>query len=94
MDNPVFNPNNPSPTITGELEGSNVRTFLANVFSYMCLSLVISGLTDEVDQMLREEGIIRHSIEHSLGILGQKERMPTLQILELTTMCGHGMIAA
>ncbi len=57
------------------------------------LSLVISGLTDEVDQMLREEGIIRHSIEHSLGVHGQTERLPTLQILELTSMCGHGCVS-
>jgi hypothetical protein len=57
------------------------------------LSLVISGLTDEVDQMLREEGIVRHSIEHSLGILGQTERLPTQQILEITSMCGHGCVS-
>jgi len=57
------------------------------------LSLVISGLTDEVDAMLRAEGIVRHSIEHSLGILGQTERLPTVQILELTSMCGHGCVS-
>jgi hypothetical protein len=57
------------------------------------LSLVISGLTDEVDEMLRAEGIVRHSIEHSIGILGQTERLPTLQILEFTSMCGHGCVS-
>ena len=57
------------------------------------LSVTISGLTEEVDQMLREEGIVRHSIEHSIGIHGQTERLPTLQILELTSMCGHGCVS-
>ncbi|MDA8216802.1 MAG: hypothetical protein M0Z94_04210 [Dehalococcoidales bacterium] len=57
------------------------------------ISVNISGLADEVDEILRSQGIVRHSIEHSLGILGRTERLPTRQILELTTMCGHGMIS-
>jgi hypothetical protein len=57
------------------------------------LSLVISGLTDEVDEMLRAEGIVRHSIEHSIGILGRTERLPTEQVLEITSMCGHGCVS-
>jgi hypothetical protein len=57
------------------------------------LSVTISGLTEEVGRMLREEGITRHSIEHSIGIHGQTERLPTQQILELTSMCGHGCVS-
>jgi hypothetical protein len=57
------------------------------------ISCNISGLADEVDEILRSQGLVRHSIEHSLGVLGQVERLPTRQILELTTMCGHGMIS-
>lgn len=57
------------------------------------ISVNISGLADEVDALLRSEGLLRHSIEHSLGVLGAVERLPTRQVLELTTMCGHGMIS-
>lgn len=57
------------------------------------ISVNISGLADEVDDILRSQGIVRHSIEHSLGVLGRTERLPTRQILEITTMCGHGMVS-
>jgi len=57
------------------------------------ISVNISGLADEVDEVLRSHGIIRHSIEHSLGVMGKTERLPSRQILELTTMCGHGTIS-
>jgi len=53
----------------------------------------ISGLAEEVDGILRSHGIVRHSIEHSLGVLGTIERLPTRQVLEITTMCGHGLIS-
>ena len=59
----------------------------------MGISVNISGLAAEVDDILRSQGIVRHSIEHSLGILGRTERLPTRQILELTTMCGHGLVS-
>ena len=57
------------------------------------LSVTISALTDEVDSLLRSQGLVRHSIEHALGILGRTERLPTQQILELTSMCGHGCVS-
>lgn len=57
------------------------------------LSVNISGLADEVDEILRSEGLVRHSIEHSLGVVGRTEMLPTRQILELTTMCGHGLVS-
>ena len=57
------------------------------------LSVTISALTDEVDGLLRSQGLVRHSIEHALGILGRTERLPTQQVLELTSMCGHGCVS-
>ena len=59
----------------------------------MGISVNISGLAAEVDDILRSHGIVRHSIEHSLGVFGRTERLPTRQILELTTMCGHGLVS-
>jgi hypothetical protein len=57
------------------------------------ISVNISGLAEAVDDILRSQGLVRHSIEHSLGVLGRIERLPTRQVLELTTMCGHGLIS-
>ncbi len=57
------------------------------------ISVNVSGRADEVDEILRSQGLVRHSIEHSLGVLGRTERLPTRQVLEITTMCGHGLIS-
>ncbi|MFQ6042307.1 MAG: hypothetical protein ACE5PV_15735 [Candidatus Poribacteria bacterium] len=57
------------------------------------ISINVSGLLDEVDECCKGIGINRHSVEHSLGISGQIERLPNREILELNTLCGHGMIS-
>jgi len=57
------------------------------------ISINVSGLADEVDRACRSIGIVRHSIEHSLGIHGQLDRLPRRETLELSTMCGHGMVS-
>ena len=57
------------------------------------LSLVISGLTDEVLGACREAGLKPHSINVSLGIWGKKELLPEESVLEITTMCGHHMVS-
>ncbi len=57
------------------------------------ISINVSGLLDEVQACCRKAGIERHSVEHSLGIWGAKERLPEKNILELNTMCGHGMVS-
>jgi hypothetical protein len=57
------------------------------------LSINISGLMDEVQACCRKAGLERHSAEHSLGFWGSKDRLPEREILELNTMCGHGMVS-
>jgi hypothetical protein len=57
------------------------------------ISINISGLLDEVHKCCRSMGIHRHSMEHSLGVSGHKDRLPNSDILELNTLCGHGMIS-
>lgn len=57
------------------------------------LSLVISGLTDEVLGACREAGLKPHSINVSLGVWGKKELLPEESVLEVTTMCGHHMVS-
>ncbi|MFO8089981.1 MAG: hypothetical protein R6U13_09120 [Desulfatiglandaceae bacterium] len=58
------------------------------------ISIIISGITDVVQEIMNEAGLgYIHSLEYSLGTWGQTDRLPDFEILELTTMCGHGMIA-
>jgi len=56
------------------------------------ISVIASGLMDRVYQLAQEIGIERHTVEYSLGIWGKIENLPDKKILEITTMCGHGMI--
>ena len=58
------------------------------------LSVNISGLMDEADHCCEDAGITRHSVEYSLGFRGQMDRLPERPALELSTMCGHGMVSA
>ena len=70
-----------------------VAAFLKNLAQAdLGLSVVISGLHAETDRMCREAGTRRHTVQHSLGVWGKTELLPHSKILELTTMCGHGMI--
>jgi hypothetical protein len=57
------------------------------------LSVVISGITDEVLDACKKNNLNPHSINMSLGVWGKKEMLPSEDILEITTMCGHHMIS-
>ncbi|MBM3241509.1 hypothetical protein FJZ31_34945 [Candidatus Poribacteria bacterium] len=57
------------------------------------ISINVSGLLDDVNECCKGIGINRHSIEHSVGISGQIDRLPNRDILELNTLCGHGMVS-
>jgi hypothetical protein len=56
-------------------------------------SVVVSGLFSEVDDCLRTIGLCPHTVQYSLGIFGKAELLPSEQILEITTMCGHHLIS-
>jgi len=59
------------------------------------ISVIISGVTDVVQQCMHEAGLGSiHSLEYSLGTWGAIERLPDYPILKLLTMCGHAMIAS
>ena len=59
------------------------------------ISVIISGVTDVVQQCMHEAGLGPiHSLEYSLGTWGAVERLPDYPILKLLTMCGHAMIAS
>jgi len=57
------------------------------------ISVVISGLYEDVEKLCAEVDLSPHTVEHSLGIHGKTERLPDENILEITTMCGHAMVS-
>lgn len=57
------------------------------------ISIVVSGLYDEVKACCRRARIEPHTINYSLGFWGNTSKLPPKNILELTTMCGHGLIS-
>jgi hypothetical protein len=57
------------------------------------LSVVVSGLLDTVDHCCEEAGLKRHTVEMSLGVWGKVEKLESQEVLEVTTMCGHGLVA-
>ncbi len=58
------------------------------------ISIVVSGLIDEIVDTAKEIGLKPHTAFLSLGIHGRKELLPEDHILEVTTMCGHAMVSA
>jgi len=58
------------------------------------ISINISAPMDAGKRCCEEAGVVRHSVEYSLGFRGRVDRLPDAATLELSTMCGHGMIAA
>jgi len=57
------------------------------------LSVNISTSVDGAEQCCEHACIPRHSVGYSLGFEGNTEKLPDSDVLMLSTMCGHGMIA-
>ncbi len=58
------------------------------------LSVNVASLTDKAAECCRASGFERHSVNYSLGFQGRNiDRLPDKHTLELSTMCGHGMIS-
>src|SRR5262249_50213323 len=57
------------------------------------LSINISAGLQKARGCAQRAGLERHSVEYSLGFFGQTDRMADRQILEISTMCGHGMLS-
>ena len=58
------------------------------------LSIVVSGLFEDVHACCRQVGLEPHTVNASLGVWGNvEEKMPKdPRVADVTTMCGHGMI--
>jgi len=73
----------------------NLAAFLAELKEAdLGLSVNVSGLMDDANLCCQKAGMTRHSVEYSLGFRGQMDRLPERAALELSTMCGHGMVSA
>jgi hypothetical protein len=57
------------------------------------LSVVVSGLYDVIRTICDKIGIVPHTTNHSLGVWGNTSLLPDGPVLEITTMCGHGMVS-
>lgn len=92
--------------IVGNLEGiTNIhavfndfekakKAFREIVEADLGLSVVVSGLFDKAKACCEAAGIHYHSVEHSLGIWGNRSLLPDENTLEVITMCGHGLVSA
>jgi hypothetical protein len=58
------------------------------------ISINISAPIDEAKRCCDAAGIARHSVEYSIGFSGRVDKLPEATTLELSTMCGHGMVSA
>ncbi len=57
------------------------------------ISITISGVYEEVAKICKEIGLSPHTVGLSLGIQGKTEKLPGVEILDITTMCGHHMVS-
>lgn len=58
------------------------------------ISIVVSGLYDEISSVCSKIGLKPHTVEHSLGIHGRTDLLPNEDQLEIMTLCGHAMISS
>lgn len=56
------------------------------------ISVVVSGLIDQVMEMAAELQLNPHTINLSAGVLGKKDLLPEAPVIDFTTMCGHSLI--
>ena len=57
------------------------------------ISIVVSGLFDEVFDCCRQAEIKPPLIEFALGVHGNREKLWPPEILDFVTMCGHGLVS-
>lgn len=58
------------------------------------ISTVVCGVIEDVVEIAYECGLKPHTALMSLGIFGKTELLPEDEVLEMTTMCGHSLLAA
>jgi len=56
------------------------------------MSVIVTGLFDEVGECCAKTSLTPHTAAVSLGIWGKTKRLPDRKHLDLHTMCGHAMV--
>ncbi len=56
------------------------------------MPVVVRGDWKRIFALCRRIGIKPHTVNSSLGIFGKKELLPEDNVLQVTSMCGHGMV--
>jgi len=64
------------------------------IAAHLGLSVNVATSVEGARELARACGIGRHSVEYSLGFVDPHDQLPDGQVLELSTMCGHGMVSA
>ncbi|MEQ8301862.1 MAG: hypothetical protein RIB47_00630 [Cyclobacteriaceae bacterium] len=57
------------------------------------ISVNISSSVDNAREVGKCCGVNRHSVEYALAFNDPHDHLPNSQVLELSTMCGHGMVS-
>ena len=70
-------------------QGCLAEVIEANLGLSINMSTSVEGARCAAEQC----GIHRHSVEYSLGFFDPHDHLPNSQVLELSTMCGHGMVS-
>lgn len=58
------------------------------------LSVNVATSVEGAKQVAAACDIKRHSVEYSLGFDDPHDRLPSGRVLQLSTMCGHGMVSS
>ena len=58
------------------------------------ISVTVSGIVDDVFELCDEVGLQPHSINVSLGVHGNVGALAPEAVREVSTMCGHGLVAS
>lgn len=84
-----------SPTITATYSDIKIvkKVIEALKKEDLGISIVISGLIPEIQNVATKVNLNLHTVHLSLGIFGKKELLPSEKILEITTTCGHHCIS-
>jgi hypothetical protein len=96
--------NDPAAIIEAVKDGTTVQATFASetdlfnivddlVKEDLGMSVVVQGLLHKVEECCAHAGLKPHTWNNSLGVWGKKELLPSEDIMQFTTMCGHGMVA-
>ncbi len=57
------------------------------------ISIIVSGLIENVFGICDEVGLQPHTIDLALGVWGNKKLLPKAELMDISTMCGHALVA-